>query len=171
MKPRPHSSDSSRSNKKSGVAAPRPQWNDSIFHRPESLNASRLHSTTMKKTKSSDSTGAKAKVGQVDRGNKSADSSTTSSPIHSSALSSPIYSSSSSSPISPPYFAKRITEEEQDSYYVKFHLLTVEEVSTKDFVKSSRSLAAEMGKISEEIINPNAGRYMSLSHAIIHLLM
>lgn len=167
MKPRPRTSDhlgrscndgSSRS-KNGGVAASRPQWNDSIFHRPESLSGNRSHNAVVDRTKPSNITKIKSKtVVNVDRDCDL---------MNSSASTSSVQSSASCSPISPPYFEKHATE--GDNYYIKFHLLTAEQVSNKDALKSSRSLAAEMGKISEEIMNPNATRY-SLTHFHNHLL-
>ncbi len=156
MKPRPRTSDrlgrpvtmdSSRP-KNSGVAASRPQWNDSIFHQPDCLNECRLHNTVVNKTKSSNVTKIKSKT--VTQVNHDSDL------INSSVSTSSVQSSASCSPISPPYFEKHTSDD--DNYYIKFHLLTAEQVSNKDALKSSRSLAAEMGKISEEIMNPNTTR-------------
>ena len=121
----------------------RPRWDDSILLRPlgGSLSAKGRHDITKKAKPSS-----KSKL-----------------IIHDSEDDA-IYSSTSCSPISPPYYAKNSVEEED--YYIKFNILTVEQVKNNDILKSSRSLAAEMGKISEEIINPYP-RHYSLIHSLI----
>ena len=158
MKPRPRTSDSLSRSKKIPVV--RPQWDDSIFHRPDYLSISKSHGNTMNptlnKTKTTThATKIKSKI-----------------IIHESeddAMSSSV-SSASCSPISPPYYSKHNVEDtdEEERYYIKFNTLTVEQVNKKDILKSSRSLAAEMGKISEEIVNPSA-RYLPFNSSA-HIL-